>query len=56
MWFVERGAEWVDPVVSLQLVIWNVEAGAGPGIAEAFVRLDHLRANGPDAFAYGWAD
>jgi hypothetical protein len=36
--------------------LWWVEAGHVPTLEEAKERLDHLNANGPSNFAFGWAD
>ena len=52
--FLDRKAEWFDPVEGPQLVIWDVEDTARPGFAEAFARLDHLRNHGDSSFARGW--
>jgi len=36
------------------LVMWWIEAGHIPTLAEAQARLDHLAAHGPSAHAFGW--
>ena len=38
------------------VAMWWIEEGHIPTLAEAKERLDHLNANGPGAFAFGWAD
>jgi hypothetical protein len=37
-------------------VLWWVEPGHIPTLAEAKARLDHYRAHGPSDYAFGWAD
>ena len=38
------------------VALWWVPAGHIPTLEEAKERLDHLNANGPSDFAFGWAD
>jgi hypothetical protein len=38
------------------VALWWVNAGHIPTLDEAKERLDHLIANGPSEFAFGWAD
>ena len=52
--YLERAAEWFEPVEGPQLVIWDVASNARPSFKEAFNRLDHLRMHGPSAVAHGW--
>lgn len=52
--FMRRRAEWFEPSEKAQLVIWPIEAGAIPTIAEGVRKLERLRQNGPDASALGW--
>jgi hypothetical protein len=46
-------AEWFEHTET-PLVLWHVPAGHRPDISEGVARLDHLRANGPSDFAFGW--
>jgi hypothetical protein len=41
-----------EPTVAM----WWIAKGHVPTLAEAKERLDHLIANGPGDFAFGWAD
>jgi hypothetical protein len=38
------------------VALWWIEPGHIPTLEEAKERLDHLIANGPSSFAFGWAD
>jgi hypothetical protein len=38
------------------VALWWVEDGHIPTMEEAKERLDHLNANGPSEFAFGWTD
>lgn len=38
------------------VAMWWIDAGHIPTLTEAKRRLDHLIANGPSEFAFGWAD
>jgi hypothetical protein len=51
--FFDRRDTWFaqpDPT----LVMWWVKAGDRPTLQESCARLDHLRANGPSDYAFGW--
>jgi hypothetical protein len=51
--FFDRRETWfAQPEPTL--VLWWVPAGHRPTLDEAVARLDHLRANGPSDFAFGW--
>ena len=54
--FMARRAEWFIPQGIPAYVIWLVEDGHIPGLAEARERMDTLIANGPSeqAFDLGW--
>ncbi|MEX0305217.1 MAG: DUF3291 domain-containing protein [Leisingera sp.] len=52
--FLDRKADWFDPVAGPQLVIWDVQPDARPSFREAFDRLDTLKRDGPSPTAYGW--
>ena len=54
--FLDQRAQWFVPVEGPQLVFWDVDEEARPGFAEAFRRLEHLKANGPGPEAYGWPE
>lgn len=53
--FVRRRQEWFERGSEAMVVLWWVPAGHRPSVAEAVVRLEHLRANGPthEAFTFG---
>jgi len=51
--FFDRRETWfAQPEPTL--VLWWAPAGHRPTLDEAVARLDHLRANGPSDFAFGW--
>lgn len=52
--FFDQRANWFETLEGPQLVIWEVDRDARPTFAEAFVRLDKLRTNGPSEDAFGW--
>ncbi len=52
--YLERKSEWFEVVDGPQLVIWDVATDARPDFAEAFAKLDNLRAHGDTPEAYGW--
>jgi len=49
-----RKNEWFDHIPEASLVMWAVEPGHVPTLAEALGRLEHLRKHGSSEFAYGW--
>lgn len=51
-----RKPEFFEMPKEPTVAMWWVEAGHVPTIKEAKTRLDHLIANGPSEFAFGWAD
>ena len=53
--FYKRREEWFVPVET-PLVMWWVEPGARPEMAEGVARRDHLIARGSSEFAFGWAE
>jgi hypothetical protein len=53
--FYNRKAEWFSSMTSHHFVMWLVEEGHIPTIAEARERLDHLDAHGNSDFAFDWA-
>jgi hypothetical protein len=56
--FFRRGHEWFEPDRPRGHVLWWVEAGHIPDIAEARDKVDAMTANGPgpEAFDFGWLD
>ena len=50
--FVRRGRLWFEPATQPQIVLWWIAASHIPSRAEAFGRLDHLRAHGPSVHAF----
>ena len=48
-------AQWFEAMESHHLVMWWVDEGHEPSIAEAKERLDHLDAHGDTDHAFGWA-
>jgi hypothetical protein len=51
-----RKHEFFEMPAKPTVVMWWVDAGHIPTIAEAKERLDHYIANGASDFAFGWAD
>jgi len=49
-----RKGEWFAGLGAPHLVMWMVEEGHMPDLAEAWSRLDHLRRHGSSAHAFGW--
>jgi len=49
---LRRRAEWFEPHRGPSLVLWWIEPGHAPTVAEADERLQHLAANGPDDYAF----
>ena len=53
--FYNRKAEWFDKLKSHHLVMWFVEPGHIPTLAEAEARLNHLESHGNTDFAFDWS-
>lgn len=53
--FYAKRAEWFELMQAQHFVMWWVDEGHVPGLAEAKARLDHLAANGDSDFAFGWS-
>jgi len=53
--FYQRRAEWFSLMEKQHFVMWWVEEGHEPSVAEAKARLDHLDAHGDSDFAFGWS-
>jgi len=54
--FYRRRAEWFEMLESHHAVMWWVDPGHIPDLAEAKERLAELDENGPSGRAFGWAD
>ena len=52
--FYGRRPEWFDAMDTPHFVMWWVPAGHLPTLVEAKERLEHLAANGPSDYAFGW--
>ncbi|WP_370285370.1 DUF3291 domain-containing protein [Pseudooceanicola nanhaiensis] len=55
--YYARRGEWYDDAEQApgpRMVLWHVDAGHRPTIAEAKARLDHLAEHGPTDHAFGW--
>ena len=52
--FFGRRSEWFRKMDTPHFVMWHVEAGHVPGLAEAAERLAMLEARGATAEAFGW--
>jgi hypothetical protein len=50
---MRRRREWFVPLDEAFVVLWWIEAGTIPTVAEAASRLRHLRAQGPSPQAFG---
>jgi hypothetical protein len=50
-----RRAEWFSLMGEQHLVMWWVDPGHEPSVAEARARLDHLRTHGDGDHAFGWS-
>ena len=51
-----RKHEWFEKLDGAYFVLWHVRAGHRPSVQEAIERLEHLKAHGPSAHAFGWQD
>ena len=52
--FMNDRQKWFVPPKKIYFVMWWVKVGAVPTLDEALARLEHLRAHGPSAHAFGW--
>ncbi|MTI45885.1 uncharacterized protein DUF3291 [Roseibium hamelinense] len=50
----ERGDEWFGGLQGARFVMWWVEPGHRPAIAEAMARLAYLNQHGSSDHAFGW--
>jgi hypothetical protein len=53
--FYRKRAEWFELMQAQHFVMWWVDEGHAPDLAEAKARLDHLHENGDSDFAFGWS-
>lgn len=53
--FYNRKADWFEKLKSHHFVMWFVEPGHIPTLAEAEARLNHLEAHGNTDFAFDWS-
>jgi len=53
--FFQRRGEWFAPLGRPGFVMWWVERGHRPTLAEALGRLERLRASGPSPGAFDWS-
>ncbi len=53
--FYNRKAEWFEKPGTPHFVMWQVEEGHIPTLAEAKARLEHLEAHGNTDYAFDWA-
>jgi hypothetical protein len=51
-----RKGEFFEKMATPHFVMWWIEAGHVPTLAEAKARLDHLTQHGPSEHAFGWAE
>lgn len=52
--FYQRRAAWFEVLDKMHFVMWWVPQGHRPTLEEGLERLEHLRANGASAYAFGW--
>ena len=53
--FFQRRAEWFEPHGAPHFVMWWIDAGHRPTLAEGLERLDLLRTDGASDRAFDWA-
>ena len=51
--FYRRREDWFEPMEK-PLVLWWVEAGARPTLAEGVARRNHFLTHGASEYAFGW--
>ena len=54
--FYDRRADWFEVMGAQHFVMWWIDAGHRPTLAEGLERLADLTAHGPSERAFGWAD
>ncbi len=52
--FYARREEWFSVIRMQHFVMWEVEDGHSPDLAEAKARLEHLNMHGNSDHAFGW--
>ena len=52
--FYDRRAEWFEVLGEMHFVMWWVQDGHRPSLAEALQKLARLRAHGESEEAFGW--
>ena len=52
--FLSRRAEWFEVMTDQHFVMWRVPPGHQPSLEEGLAKLDHRRAHGDSAEAFGW--
>lgn len=52
--FYENRAKWFEVMTSMHFVMWWVDPGTEPTLAEAMARLDHYNKHGNTDHAFGW--
>ena len=52
--FYGQREKWFVKMEGPHLVMWWIDAGHVPTVEEAKERLEHLAANGPSEYAFGW--
>jgi len=50
-----RRTEWFQRMAEVYLALWWIPAGSIPTVADAEVRITHLRAHGPTPYAFTFA-
>lgn len=50
----ERRADWFEVMDKMHFVMWPVDIGHRPTLAEAWGRLEHLNRHGSSDHAFGW--
>jgi len=49
-----RKTGWFEPMDTPHFAMWWIEEGHIPTVVEGRDRLEHLQANGPSDYAFGW--
>ena len=52
--FYKKREAWFDAMETPHMVMWWIEEGHVPTLDEALDRLEHLQADGPSEYAFGW--
>ena len=54
--FYRKRGEWFEKMDKPHMVLWSLEEGHLPDLAEAYERLAHYTKNGASDYAFGWAE